>query len=164
MFGEMEIMLTTDTDPRIGFDNAGSVGGSDNAGANVAESRAAGLDVGGPGSTGERVGGPDSAGPDITGDIADLNDVGLTDRFRLLELQARQVEADMAAVVCEGQRRGVYADDSHLSMKGWLKANTNWSNSQVFRRRRLARLIEAFPTVGESLRDGHIGVAQVDEL
>ena len=58
----------------------------------------------------------------------------------------------------------MYGDDSHHSVKGWLKANVNWSNSQVFRRRRLARLLEAYPTVGVSLREGHIGVAQADEL
>ena len=93
-----------------------------------------------------------------------LDNVGLTERFRSLELQMRCAEAEMAAVISEGQRRGVYGDDCHHSMKGWLKANANWSNSQVFRRRRLARLIEAFPSVGLALRDGHIGVAQVDEL
>ena len=93
-----------------------------------------------------------------------LDGTSLTERLRNLELEARRVEADLAAVISESQRRGEYGDDSHTSMKGWLKANANWSNSQVFRRRRLARLVEAYPTVGESLREGHIGVAQADEL
>jgi hypothetical protein len=93
-----------------------------------------------------------------------LDSAALTERLRNLELEARRVEADLAAVISDGQRRGEYGDDSHTSMKGWLKANVNWSNSQVFRRRRLARLVEAYPTVGESLREGHIGVAQADEL
>ena len=93
-----------------------------------------------------------------------LDNVGLTERFRDLELEARRVEAEMAWVIVEGQRRGVYGDDSHHSMKGWLRANANWSNSQVARRRRLARLVEAHPCVGDSLRNGHIGVAQADEL
>jgi hypothetical protein len=96
--------------------------------------------------------------------VAGLDNVGLTERFRGLELEARRVEAEMASVIGEGQRRGVYADDSHHSMKGWLRANANWSNSQVARRCRLARLVEALPCVGESLRAGHIGVAQADEL
>ena len=48
-----------------------------------------------------------------------LDNAGLTEHLRSLELQARRVEAEMAAVIVEGQRRGVYADDCHLSMKGW---------------------------------------------
>ena len=102
--------------------------------------------------------------PSVGFDDAMLDNAGLTERFRDLELEARRVEAELASVIVEGQRRGVYGDDSHHSMKGWLRANANWSNSQVAHRRRLARLVEAHPTVGESLRDGHIGVAQADEL
>lgn len=96
--------------------------------------------------------------------VSGLDNLALTERFRTLELEMRRAEAEMAVVITEGQRRGVYADDSHHSMKGWLKANANWSNSQVFRRRKLARLLEAFPSVGEALNNGHIGVAQVEEL
>jgi len=99
-----------------------------------------------------------------TDSLAGLDNAEVTERLRDLELQARRTEAEMAFVISESQRRGVYADDSHHSVKGWLKANVNWSNSQVFRRKRLARLLQAYPTVGESLRDGHIGVAQADEL
>ena len=97
-------------------------------------------------------------------DTAGLDNAGLTERFRALELESRRLEAEIASVIAEGQRRGVYGDDCHLSMKGWCKANANWSNSQVFSRRRLARLVEAFPQVGVALRDGHIGIAQADEL
>ena len=79
-----------------------------------------------------------------------LDSAALTERLRSLELEARRVEAELACVISESQRRGVYGVDSHTSIKGWLKANANWSNSQVFRRRRLARLVEAYPTVGES--------------
>ncbi|RLE20678.1 MAG: hypothetical protein DRJ50_10375, partial [Actinobacteria bacterium] len=52
-----------------------------------------------------------------------LDSAGLTERLRNLELEARRVEADLADVISESQRRGVYVDDSHTSMKGWLKAN-----------------------------------------
>ncbi|RLE23870.1 MAG: hypothetical protein DRJ50_05475, partial [Actinobacteria bacterium] len=99
-----------------------------------------------------------------TDPLSGLDSAGLTDRLRDLELEARRVEADLALVIGESERRGVYADDSHTSMKAWLKANLNWSSSQAFRRRRLSHLIDAYPTVGESLREGHIGVGQADEL
>ena len=99
-----------------------------------------------------------------TDPLCGLDNAALTEQFRNLELEARRLEAEMALVISEGQRRGVYGDDSHYSMKGWLKANANWSNPQVSRRSRLARLLEAYPTVGESLREGHIGIAQADEL
>ncbi|MBG7605212.1 MAG: hypothetical protein IZT58_11330, partial [Actinobacteria bacterium] len=41
-------------------------------------------------------------------DNAVLGNVGLTERFRELELEVRRVEAEMASVIVEGQRRGVY--------------------------------------------------------
>jgi len=96
--------------------------------------------------------------------LAGLDNAAVTLRLRNLELEARRVEADFAAVISESQRRGIYGDDSHHSVKGWLKANANWSNSQVTHRKRLAKLLQAYPAVAESLRDGHIGVAQADEL
>jgi len=96
--------------------------------------------------------------------FAGLDNAQVTERLRDLELVLRRAEADVAAVISESQRRGVYADDSHHSVKAWLKANVNWSDSQVFRRKRLAKLLQAYPTVAESLRDGHIGIAQADEL
>jgi len=96
--------------------------------------------------------------------MAGLGDVELTERFRRLELQLRATEAEMAAVIAEAGRRSLHLVDGHRSLGGWLKANANWSNNQVTRRRRLARLVDTIPAAGAALAAGHIGVAQADEL
>jgi Domain of unknown function (DUF222)/HNH endonuclease len=49
-------------------------------------------------------------------------------------------------------------------VKGWLRANANWSPAEVNAARRKARLMNDHPTVGDALLEGHVGVAQVGEL
>jgi hypothetical protein len=100
----------------------------------------------------------------VVDNLRDLDDVGLTDEFRCLELQRRRIEADLAAVVAEGQRRSIHVVDHHHSMTGWMKANANYSANQCNRLRKLARLLGDLPAVAEALRNGHIGTPQADEL
>ncbi len=96
--------------------------------------------------------------------LAGLDDAELTERFRSLELGMRSAEVEMAAVIAEGKRRAIHTVDGHRSMKGWLRANANWSDHQVMRRLRLAQVVADVPVVGRALAAGHIGVAQTDEL
>jgi hypothetical protein len=96
--------------------------------------------------------------------LRELDDSALTDRFRRLELERRRVDAEMAAVVAEGQRRSIHVVDHHHSMTGWLKANANYSAAQCNRLRRLAELVDDLPDAGDALHAGHIGTAQADEL
>ena len=98
------------------------------------------------------------------GSLDDLSDDELTQRFRALELQMRAAEAELAAITAEVDRRVSWQVDGHRSIKGWLKANANWSNEQDGRRRRMARLVDTIPDAGTALSGGHIGVAQADEL
>ncbi len=70
----------------------------------------------------------------------------------------------MAALVAEAERRNIAAVDNHHSIKGWLRANANWSNTHVARTRKLAKTVAACPEVGEALFIGHIGIDQADEL
>jgi hypothetical protein len=56
------------------------------------------------------------------------------------------------------------AVDDHHSMKGWLKANANWSNAHVARTRKLAKALVVLPRIGDALYAGHIGTDQADEL
>jgi hypothetical protein len=84
----------------------------------------------------------------VVDNLRDLDDVGLTDEFRCLELQRRRIEADLAAVVAEGQRRSIHVVDHHHSMTGWMKANANYSANQCNRLRKLARLLGDLPRGG----------------
>src|SRR4029077_10641515 len=101
---------------------------------------------------------------DIVEELMGLDDVQVTERFRELELRRRRDEAELLALVAVADARGVYAADGHLTVKGWLRANANWSPAEVNSTPRKARLLNDHPSVGDALLEGHIGVAQVAEL
>ena len=96
--------------------------------------------------------------------VTSATDEELTERLREIELEQRRLEAELATVIAEVDRRGSWQVDTHRSLKGWLKANTNWSNGQVTARRRLARVVTDLPEVGRGLAEGRIGVAQAGLL
>lgn len=96
--------------------------------------------------------------------LFDVTDDELTERFRALELERRRVEAEMAAIVGEGQRRALHTVDGHRTMKHWMRAQTNCSSTEATRLRRLATACNALDGLGAALLDGHIGAAQAHEL
>ncbi len=49
-------------------------------------------------------------------------------------------------------------------MKQWIMAQTNGPSSDAARLRRLATALDVVPTLSDTLADGHIGVAQANEL
>src|SRR6187397_673613 len=97
---------------------------------------------------------------DLVEELMDLDNDSNTERFRALELERRRIEAEIAV----SDARGVYGDDGHRSIKGWMRANANWSGLDVSTMRRVVALFESCPSVGDALMAGHIGQAQVIEL
>src|SRR5215216_4448030 len=96
--------------------------------------------------------------------LGDLDGRGLAERLVAIGLQRRALEADAAAVIAEAERREVYAEDGHVSVRGWVKATLRLSNAEVMHRVRTAKLVSALPVCGEELAAGRVGVAQVQEL
>ena len=100
----------------------------------------------------------------LAADLGCLDGGELTERFRELELVQRRTAAEMAAIAGEVDRRGVYRDDGHRTLSGWLRAHGNLAVATVTRIKRLARLVNDHPMVGDDLRAGRIGVDQAAEL
>ncbi len=96
--------------------------------------------------------------------LIDVTDDELTDRFRALELERRHTEAEMAAIVQEGQRRGLCTVDGHRTMKHWVRAQINCPAGDATRLRRLAAAMNTVDGLGDALLDGHIGISQAHEL
>ncbi|HYN34554.1 MAG TPA: DUF222 domain-containing protein [Ilumatobacteraceae bacterium] len=96
--------------------------------------------------------------------LIDVTDDELTGRFRALELERRRSEAEMAAIVQEGQRRALCAVDGHRTMKHWVRAQINCSAGDATRLRRLATALNTVDGLGDALHNGHIGIAQAHEL
>ena len=82
---------------------------------------------------------------ELVEELMGLDNDSITERFRELELERRRIEAEMAAVVAVADARGVYGDDGHRSIKGWMRANANWSGFDVSTMRRGRRLVRSLP-------------------
>jgi hypothetical protein len=95
---------------------------------------------------------------------SELDDDSLIERFRDLELADRRIEAEMAMTVAEIERRRVHHRDGHRTVRNFLRAEANWSGAQIVRRRRLGELFASIRAAADALHDGHIGIAQADEL
>ena len=79
---------------------------------------------------------------ELVEELMGLDNDAITERFRALELERRRVDAELTAVVAVADARGVYGDDGHRSIKGWMRANANWSALDVASRRRAVALLE----------------------
>ena len=78
---------------------------------------------------------------ELVEELMGFDNDSITSRFRELELERRRIDAEMAAVVAVADARGVYGDDGHRSIKGWLRANANWSGLDVSTMRRIVGVV-----------------------
>lgn len=100
----------------------------------------------------------------LVDELIGLDDDALTERFRALELVRRAADAEMAAIVREGERRSIQVVDGHRTIKQWVRAQTNCPAGEAAGLRRLATTLDDLPAVGDALLAGHIGTAQANEL
>jgi len=84
--------------------------------------------------------------------------------FASLDRERRCVEARLAEVVAEADRRATYAADGHASVTSWCRARARWSTNEASVHLRLGRLIFASPTVAAAAHEGLVGVAQLHTL
>jgi hypothetical protein len=96
--------------------------------------------------------------------VQGLGTSDLVDRLQMLDQQRRHLEAEIVEVMHEVDRRELFRDDRHTSVKGWARAHTRWSDGEARARARLARLVAASPAVAHALATGTLGVAQAHEL
>jgi hypothetical protein len=95
--------------------------------------------------------------------------MGLTDgeldaRLRASELALRGHAARHAALIAAIERRGTYRADDHRTMTAYLRATCNTSGAQITNDRKLARLVNDHPAVGDALLDGRISVGHALEI
>ncbi len=81
-----------------------------------------------------------------------------------LERLHRTVEAAIVDVVGHVHRTGVYGLDGHLTVRSWTRATCRWSEAEQRARVASARLVDAFPQVGNELAAGRVSTAAVREL
>ena len=96
--------------------------------------------------------------------VRELDGPGLVDRLQMLDRERCHIEAELAELLGEVDRREVFRDDQHTSVKGWARALCRWSDGEARSRARLARLFDVLPQVAEALAAGVLGVSQAFEL
>lgn len=97
-------------------------------------------------------------------ELMECSDSDVDDRVRSLELQRRQIEAELALAVGEIDRRRSYLDDGHRSVKAYLRATCNHSDAEAARVGRLSVAANGVPGLADALHDGRIGTPQANEL
>lgn len=101
----------------------------------------------------------------LMGDDVDALDAReLADRLGDVERAIRRLEAAAASIIATADRREVFRDDGHVSVRGWVKASIRAADVDVTHRLRTARLCTAIPACHDQLAAGRLGVAQVREL
>lgn len=95
--------------------------------------------------------------------------IGMTDHeldnaVRESEQVAREHAAHQAALIAVVEARGSYRADGHRTMAAYLRATCNSSDGCITSDRKLARLVDARPEVGEALLEGRFSVAHALQI
>src|SRR5690606_27806995 len=100
----------------------------------------------------------------LVAEVRGLSDLELDARRRSIERRRRVLEAEQAVVLAESDQRKRFAAEGRAKTRGLLRAELGWSDGACRTRMRVARLVESFADVGESLADGEVPVARVTEI
>lgn len=110
-------------------------------------------------------------GTPIVGDLEGLlqtdRELGLAAldaELHAIEQAQRELAARQARALALADEHRLYQRDAHASMWGYLRADLGWSTAECRRRMRVARLVAEFADVADSLADGQVAVAAVDEI
>jgi hypothetical protein len=101
---------------------------------------------------------------ELVAQVAELGTAELATRLVALESERRRVEAELAVVVAEAERRAVFTADGHRSVRGWVSALTRCSAARSRHVQRLGRLARQVPAAVAALHEASIGVDQAAEL
>ncbi len=101
---------------------------------------------------------------DLIEECLGLEPSELDDRVRALTLEARRVEAELAASLAVVEARGDFEAHGHRSIHGYAKATVNCGGGEATRLVRRARLVNEESPVADAWWEGHIGSAQADRL
>ena len=97
-------------------------------------------------------------------DVGVLDGRQLAGRLGDVERTIRKLEAVAVSIVAEADRREVFRDDGHVSVRGWVKASLRVADLAVTHRVRTATLVRDLPMCADALAAGRLGVDQIREL
>ena len=96
--------------------------------------------------------------------LEELDARELAARLGDVERAIRSLEAVAVSIVATADRRELFREDAHVSVRGWVKASVRAADLDVKHRVRTAQLCAGLPVCHDELAAGRLGVAQVREL
>jgi hypothetical protein len=81
-----------------------------------------------------------------------------------LEREQRKLAALQARAMLAVEHAGAHLDDGYRGIGNWVSGVTNTSRANANRSLAVARVIEAYPVIGEAADDGDLGAAQLAML
>ena len=97
-------------------------------------------------------------------DVESLDGRALAARLGEVERAIRKLEAEALSIVAIADRRELFREDGHVSVRSWVKASLRVADATVTHRVRTARLCADLPACHDELAAGRLGVDQVREL
>ena len=85
-------------------------------------------------------------------------------RLADVERAIRRLEGVAVQIVASVDRRDLFREDGHVSVRGWVKASLRLSDVEVTQRVRCARLVNRSALWQQAMGSGRLGVAQFREL
>lgn len=101
---------------------------------------------------------------DVVDGLVGATDDAVVSRFRELELQRREIEAEQALVVSAIDARSIAQKEGHRTLNGFLRAELNCSTSDAAEMRSLGRTVNQLDGVGDAWMTGRVGRCQVKQL
>ena len=101
---------------------------------------------------------------ELSAEVAELDTDALVRRLIDCEAEQRLLDSERSRVLAELESRAAYRPDGHASMFGMLRSKLHWSERECRDRMRLARLVEAHESVGESLFEGWMSTANAGAI
>jgi hypothetical protein len=101
---------------------------------------------------------------ELTARASAMSDAELEYRMRENDAVHRRWASTNSVLIAEAERRKSYRPDGHATMFGQLRSTLHWSEAECRDATQLARLVEAYPDVGESLFETWLSVANAVAL
>jgi Domain of unknown function (DUF222) len=97
-------------------------------------------------------------------DLRFLSDTEVVDLLHEVRLAASALVVQDARILAEVERRGVHANDGHLSVSSWVAAEFRTGYSEAARDVRMARTLEDMPATRDALTEGEVSSSAVGIL
>ncbi len=100
----------------------------------------------------------------VIDELVGLSDDDIEEQIEANEMERRQNDARMSALLAVASARNLHGREGYRSMTGYCRAKLNWSTAEAGRRLGLARAVDEVPGLGEAWSAGFFGYPQAIKI